>query len=159
SMVQALLLAGLTLSGRIQTPHVLLFAVALGTINAFDIPGRQSLFVHLTGRDDLLNAISLNSTIFNLARVAGPSIGGLIVAWFGEGICFLVNGLSFIAVIACFLAMTVPRESRTQAEGGELERLAEGFRYAHRSKPLRVLLAMSGAVNLACAPAIALGPF
>lgn len=158
SMIQALLLAALTLSGHIRPWHVLVFAAALGAINAFDIPGRQSLFVELTSKDDLLNAISLNSTVFNLARVAGPSVGGFVVAAFGEGICFLVNGLSFIAVIGSFLAMRIPPSGREMATGG-LRRLVEGFRYANQSKPLRVILGMSGAVNIACAPAVTLAPF
>lgn len=158
SMAQALLLAAFTLSGQIKAWHVLVFAALLGCINAFDIPGRQSLFVELTGKDDLLNAISLNSTVFNLARVVGPSVGGFVVAAFGEGICFLVNGLSFIAVIGTFVAMRVPPTTRQMATGG-LRRLAEGFRYANRSRPLRVILGMSGAVNIACAPAITLAPF
>ncbi|MBX5496700.1 MAG: MFS transporter, partial [Bryobacteraceae bacterium] len=87
SMLQALGLAALTLSGHIQVWHIMAFALMLGTINAFDIPGRQSLFVELVGREELLNAISLNSAIFNLARVAGPSVAGFLVAALGEGMC------------------------------------------------------------------------
>ncbi len=158
SMAQALVLAALTLSGRVQTWHVLVLAAGLGVINAFDIPGRQSLFVELVGKEDLLNAISLNSAIFNLARIAGPSAAGFMVAAFGEGICFAFNGVSFIAAIASFGMMRIPRRANSLA-GGFTARFVEGFGYAHRSRPLRILLWMTGAVNLAIAPVIALSPF
>src|SRR5690349_9522999 len=105
SLVQALALAILTLSGRVQVWHVLALAVMLGCINAFDMPARQSLVIHLTSKDDLLNAISLNSAVFNSARAVGPAIAGLVVAAAGEGVCFLLNAISFAAVIGCLLAM------------------------------------------------------
>src|SRR5581483_5284381 len=105
SMLQALTLAVLTLSGRIQVWQVLALATLLGTINAFDMPAWQSLVIEMAGKDDLLPAISLNSAIFNTARVVGPGIAGLLVAVFGEGVCFMLNGISFLAVIVCLLAM------------------------------------------------------
>src|ERR1039458_5805097 len=87
SMCQALVLAALTLSGKVQVWHILALAIVLGTINAFDMPGRQSLIIQMTSKEDLLNAISLNSAIFNGARVVGPAVAGLLVAAFGEGVC------------------------------------------------------------------------
>src|SRR6266567_9129186 len=92
SMLQALALAALTLSGKIAVWHVLALACLLGVINAFDMPGRQALVVHMTSPEDLLNAISLNSAVFNAARVVGPAVAGLVVAAVGEGMCFLLNG-------------------------------------------------------------------
>ncbi len=115
SMCQASILAALTLCGRVQVWHILALALLLGTINAFDMPGRQSLIIQMTSKNDLLNAISLNSAIFNGARVIGPAIAGLVVAAFGEGICFLLNGISFLAVIGCLLAMRLPKFVRMPA--------------------------------------------
>src|SRR5437868_5169263 len=92
SMLQAFGLAALTLSGRVQVWHVLAFAGALGVINAFDMPGRQALVIEMTSKEDLINAISLNSAVFNAARVLGPSIAGVLLAYIGEGTCFLING-------------------------------------------------------------------
>src|SRR5690349_3850424 len=88
SMIQAFVLAALTLSGRVQVWHILTLAVLLGAINAFDMPGRQSLLIHMTSKEDLLSAISINSAVFNAARSVGPGVAGLLVAWLGEGVCF-----------------------------------------------------------------------
>ncbi|MDX2153568.1 MAG: MFS transporter [Bryobacteraceae bacterium] len=159
AMCQALLFAAVTLAGGIALWQVMTLAALLGVINAFDIPGRQSLFVELVGRDDLLNAISLNSAAFNLARVGGPSLAGLLVAAVGEGWCFFLNGVSFSVVLFCLAAMRLPSSPRSAVEGPAGSRLLEGFRYAHRTGAIRRLLAMSGAVNLSGAPGIALAPF
>jgi MFS family permease len=115
SMLQAFALAALTLSGRIEVWHVLALAGALGSINAFDMPARQALVIHMASREDLLNAISLNSAVFNSARVIGPAIAGVLVAAVGEGTCFLLNGASFLAVIGCLLAMRLPPFERKAA--------------------------------------------
>src|ERR1700746_3226042 len=85
SMLQAFVLAWLTLSGRVQVLHVLVAAAVLGTINAFDMPGRQALVIHMTSKDDLINAISLNSAVFNAARVLGPAVAGVLLSYVGEG--------------------------------------------------------------------------
>jgi MFS family permease len=95
-------------TGRIEVWHVLTLGALLGVINAFDMPGRQALVIHMTSQDDLLNAISLNSAVFNTARIVGPGIAGLVVAAVGEGVCFFINGLSFLAVIAGLVAMRMP---------------------------------------------------
>lgn len=158
AMVQAVLLAGLTLAGRIQVWHVLLLAIVLGITNAFDIPGRQALFVHLVGKEDLVNAISLNSAVFNSARVIGPPIAGFVVAAVGEGACFALNALSFLAVIFSLLAMDVVEPPPRGPAETPLERLRQGFRYAWNTKAIRVLLITAGAASLAAAPATALAP-
>jgi MFS family permease len=158
SMLQAFVLAALTLTGKVQVPHILVLAVVLGTINAFDMPGRQSLLIEMTSRDDLLNAISLNSAIFNGARVVGPAIAGVLVAAFGEGMCFLINGVSFLAVIGCLLAMRLPKFHR-QTQDSPWAHLVQGFKYVHGHRPVRTLLGMMGAITIASMPAVVLMPF
>ena len=108
-MVQAFVLAWLTLSGHVQVWHVMALAVVLGAINAFDIPGRQAFLVEMVGKEDLMNAISLNSSMFNGARIMGPAIAGVLVAKIGEGWCFFANGVSYIAVIVGLLMMRVAK--------------------------------------------------
>ncbi|MGA2133228.1 MAG: MFS transporter [Bryobacteraceae bacterium] len=158
SMCQAFALAALTLSGRVQVWHILALALLLGAINAFDMPARQSLIVEMTSKRDLLYAISLNSAIFNGARVVGPALAGILVAAFGEGVCFLLNGISFLAVIACLLAMRLPRFSRV-SQDSPWAHLVQGFRYVHGHRPVRTLLGMMGAVTISGMPALVLMPF
>ena len=158
SLLQALVLAVLTLTGRVQPWHILTLAVGLGIINAFDMPGRQSLIIEMTGKEDLLNAISLNSSMFNAARVIGPAIAGLLVAAVGEGVCFLLNSVSFLAVIGCLLAMRLPPFER-RAPASPWAHLIEGFRYVKGNRALRILLPMMGATTIASMPAVVLMPF
>lgn len=158
SMVQATVLAVLTLTGVIQVWHVLALALLLGTINAFDMPCRQSLVIQLTGKEDLLNAIALNSSIFNAARVVGPALAGVLVAALGEGICFSLNAVSFVAVIGGLLAMRLPRFEPPPPQS-PWEHLVDGFRYAHRSRLLRVLLGLVAVVTISGMPALVLMPF
>lgn len=157
-MLQAIILAVLTFGGKISVGLVMVLAATLGTIDAFDRPARQSMLIHLAHRDDLLSAISLNSVMFNLARIVGPSIGGLIVASFGEGVCFSLNAVSFLAVIGSLLLIRFPREE-TNTSMNPLSHLAEGLRYAARSARIWPVLGISGAVNIAVAPVFALLPF
>jgi len=158
AMLQAFTLAVLTLSGHVEVWHILALALLLGCVNAFDMPARQSLIVQLTGKEDLLCAISLNSAIFNAARVVGPGIAGLLVAAVGEGFCFLANGVSFLAVIGCLLAMRLPIFAR-QAADSPWSHLVDGFRYAWRHRKVRSLLAMMAACTIAGMPAVVLMPF
>ena len=158
SMLQAFLLAGLTLSGRVQVWHILVLATCLGVVNAFDMPGRQSLLIQMTGKEDLLSAISLNSAIFNSARVIGPALAGVVVAAAGEGLCFLLNGVSFLAVIGSLLAMRLP-PFQPRATDSPWRHLLEGFRYAHRTPVIRTLLAMIATVTISGMPALVLMPF
>jgi MFS family permease len=158
SMLQAFVLAALTLSGKIQVWQILALAVGLGTINAFDMPGRQSLIIEMTSKEDLLNAISLNSAIFNAARVVGPAIAGLLVAAFGEGLCFLLNGVSFMAVIVCLLAMRLPKFER-HVRDSPWAHLVQGVKYVHGHRAVRTLLGMMAAVTIAGMPAVVLMPF
>ncbi len=157
AMVQAFVLAALTLTGTVRVWHLLTLAGLLGVINAFDMPGRQALVIQMTGREDLLNAISLNSATFNAARVLGPAMAGLVVAAVGEGLCFLLNGVSFLAVIGCLLAMRLPAFTRP-APQSPWSHLADGFRYAWRHRPVRRMLALMGVACLSGTPVMVLIP-
>jgi MFS family permease len=112
SLILAGILAALTLTHRIHVWHIFLLAGLLGVVNAFDIPGRQSFLVDMVGKEDLMNAIALNSSMFNGARVVGPAIAGILVAKIGEGWCFAANSISYIAVIVGLLLMHVQSPAR-----------------------------------------------
>ena len=104
SMLLALTLAALTLTGIVRIWHIFVLSALLGVVNAFDIPARQAFLVEMVGREDLINAIALNSSMFNASRVIGPAVAGILVASIGEGWCFFANGASYIAVIVGLLA-------------------------------------------------------
>jgi MFS family permease len=157
SMLLALVLAALTLTGAVRVPHIFVLAALLGTVNAFDIPARQAFIVEMVGKPDLMNAIALNSSMFNASRVLGPAIAGILVARIGEGWCFFGNGVSYIAVIAGLLLMRVaPRKG--DSPGSPLGRLVEGFRYAAGNLPMRALLGLLGVVSLTGMPFTVLMP-
>ena len=159
AMLLAFALAVLTLTGRIQVWQVVGLAALLGTVNAFDIPARQSFFVEMVGKEDLLNAIALNSSMFNAARVAGPAVAGILVASIGEGWCFMVNAISYLAVIAGLLLMRLkapPAQSR--ARGSALTELLEGVRFVRGATPIRDLLIMLGVISLLGTPYSVLMP-
>jgi MFS family permease len=158
SMLQACALGVLTLSGHVRVWHILLLAFGLGTINAFDMPARQALIVQLAGKEDLLNAISLNSAVFNAARILGPAVAGLLVAALGEGVCFVLNSASFLAVIVALLAMRMPRRPRRVIESS-WSHLLEGLRYTWRHVPVRSLLMVLAATTVAGMPLVVLMPF
>ncbi|MCX6632615.1 MAG: MFS transporter [Candidatus Solibacter sp.] len=158
SMVQAFVLAALTLSGRVQVWQVLVLAGLLGVINAFDMPGRQALVIQMTSKEDLINAISLNSAVFNAARVVGPAIAGVLLAVVGEGTCFLVNGFSFLAVILCLTAMRLP-PATARAHAPMWQHLVDGFRYAGNHSAVRRVLALMGCATLSGMPGLVLMPF
>lgn len=157
AMLQAFALAALTLAGRVTVAHVLVLALLLGTCSAFDIAGRQAMFVHLVGKEDLLGAISLNSATFNSARVVGPALAGFLVGRLGEGLCFLLNGLSFLAVLASLALMRFEEPPNMPGES-PLERLRGGFRLAAGTPPLRLALLLVASMTLATAGVSALGP-
>jgi MFS family permease len=158
SMLLAFILAFLTLSGRVQIWHVFVLSAALGAVNAFDIPARQAFIVDMVGRADLMNAIALNSSMFNASRVVGPAIAGILVAGIGEGWCFFANGVSYIAVIAGLTLMHVARHERVEQPGSPLSHLAEGFRFVLRNTPVHALLALLGVVSLTGMPYAVLMP-
>src|SRR5579863_4749916 len=128
SMVLALILAALTLTHRVTVLEIFVLAILLGIVNAFDLPGRQSFLVEMVGKEDLMNAIALNSSMFNGARIIGPAIAGILVARIGEGWCFFVNAVSYIAVIVGLLLMHVtPRPIRPIDSA--VAHVIEGFRF------------------------------
>ena len=148
AMILAFLLAGLTLSGAIHGQRgawvIIVIAFLVGIVNAFDVPIRQAFLVQMVGKDDLPNAIALNSSIFNGARVVGPAVSGFMIPWIGEGWCFFLNGVSFLAVIVALLAMRLPRVERKPSTESPLQSLLQGFRFAMSDLPIRsVLLLLS----------------
>jgi MFS family permease len=158
SMIIAGILAGLTLSKRVTVEQVIILAALMGIVNAFDIPARQSFLVEMVGREDLMNAIALNSSMFNAARIIGPSIAGILVASFGEGWCFFANSVSYIAVIAGLLLMKVPPRPRAAESVSPFEHIAEGFRFVRHAGPIRALLLLVGLVSLVAMPYAVLMP-
>lgn len=159
SMVQALILAYLVLSGGIHIWHIVLLNIFIGMVNGFDIPARQSFIVEMIeDRDDLGNAIALNSSMFNAARLIGPSIAGLMIAALGEGICFLLNGVSYIAVIISLLAMRINYVKHPHEDKHVLAGLKEGIKYAWQFIPIRSILLMIAILSLAGMPYTVLMP-
>ena len=147
SMVLAFILAALTMTGRIRVWEIIVLATMLGIVNAFDVPARQSFLIEMVGREDLLNAIALNSSMFNGARVAGPAIAGIVVALVGEGWCFLLNGVSYFAVIAGLFMMRIEKTTQVHDGAAPLEKLREGFRFVRYTKPIRALLVLVAIVS------------
>src|SRR6476659_3144458 len=137
SMVLAFVLAALTLAGVIQNWHIFVLAALLGVVNAVDVPVRQAFLVQMVEREDLMNAIAMNSSMFNGARIVGPAIAGLLVAAIGEGWCFFANGVSYIAVIIGLIMMS-PRSVAPQTiSTSPLANILEGFRYVNNTAPIR----------------------
>jgi len=157
AMLLASVLAALTLSHKVQVWHVFVLASLLGVVNAFDIPGRQSFLVDMVGKEDLMNAIALNSSMFNGARVVGPAVAGILVARIGEGWCFFANAVSYIAVIIGLLLMKVHSPARALM-ASPLEHIMEGFRFVNRTAPIRALLMLLGLVSLVGMPYVVLMP-
>ena len=157
SMILAGILAWLTLSNRVEVWHIFVLAALLGVVNAFDIPGRQSFLVDMVGKEDLMNAIALNSSMFNGARIVGPAVAGILVSRIGEGSCFAANAASYIAVIAGLLLMKVHCPPRA-GNNSPIEDIVEGFRWVNRTKIIRALLLLIGLVSLVGMPYTILMP-
>jgi MFS family permease len=158
SMLLAFALAVLTLTGTVQIWHIFILAVLLGVVNAFDMPGRQAFVVELIDKEDLMNAIALNSSVFNVARVIGPAVAGILIAYIGEGWCFLGNGLSYIAVIVVLLLMKLKIPAHTVSKDSILRNILEGFRYVQQTKPIRSVLLLLALVSMAGMPYSVLMP-
>ena len=160
SMLLAFVLAALTLTHTVDHRIWLIFVLAalLGVVNAFDIPGRQSFLVDMVGREDLMNAIALNSSMFNGARVIGPAVAGILVARLGEGWCFFANGASYLAVIAGLMLMNVHSPARVSSQTSPFEHIKEGFRFVNRTAPIRALMVLLGLVSVVGMPYAVLMP-
>ena len=157
SMILAFAFAWLTLSNRITVNEVFYLAIVRGIVNAFDIPGRQAFLVEMVGKEDLINAIALNSSMFNGARIIGPAIAGIVVAKIGEGWCFFSDAVSYIAVIIGLFMMSVsPREIKPI--DSPIEHVIEGFRFVRETAPIRALLLLLGLVSLVAMPYTVLMP-
>jgi MFS family permease len=158
SMILASILATLTLLHAVRVWEIVVLASLLGAVNAFDIPARQSFLIDMVGREDLMNAIALNSSMFNGARVIGPAIAGLLVAWIGEGWCFFANAVSYVAVIAGLLMMKLEPPRQIVMNASPFEHIAEGFRFVRRTKPILAIMLLIGLVSLVAVPYSVLMP-
>ena len=158
SMILAFILAVLTLMSRIEVWHVLVLSILLGIVNAFDIPVRQSFVAEMVGREDLINAIALNSSMMNASRIVGPAIAGVLVATVGEGWCFLLNGLSYLAVIVCLVFIKAGNRAPREHKGSHLDAMREGFRFVVHARPVRSLLILLGLVSVMGMPYSVLMP-
>ena len=148
SMVLAFVLAALTFANIIQVWELIFVAFLVGVVNAFDVPIRQAFLVEMVVIEDLPNAIALNSSIFNGARVVGPAIAGLALAWKGPAWCFFLNGVSFLAVIGALFAMRIVRKESKKEAGSPFQSLIQGFRFAMSDLPIRSTLLLLSMLSL-----------
>ena len=160
AMIQAFTLAALVLTNTITVWAIIVLSLFLGTVNSVDMPARQTFVLEMVDRkEDLGNAIALNSSLFNATRLIGPSIGGILIAAVGEGMCFLINGVSFLSVIFCLLAMRIPPPVKEEIRARRiLEELKEGFSYAFGFAPIRYLILLLALISLVGMPYIVLMP-
>ena len=159
ALVQALLLSLLTLMGWVQPAHIILLGFVLGIVNAFDMPARQALVNQMVDAKDLSNAVALNSSMINAARIVGPGLAGVVVAKVGEGACFMINTVSYLAVIMALLAMKLPKKSDESARQFSIAHsLVEGLRYTLATVPIRDVLLLLGLVGFMGMPYMTLMP-
>jgi MFS family permease len=149
SMIQAGILAWLSLTGSLEIWHIVTLSLILGCINAFDMPARHSFVIDMVeNKDDMGNAIALNSLMFNGARLIGPSVAGIVLATTGEGVCFLINALSYIFIIISLLAMHIPANNEKKKETHIFSELKEGLAYAFGFPPIKSIILLLGLVSL-----------
>ncbi len=159
AMIQAFALAILVMTDLASVGNIIFLSIFLGAVTAFDLPIRQAFLIDLIEKpDDLSNAIAMNSSMVNGARLIGPSIAGIIIAVTGEGICFLLNGISYIAVIAALVAMKIPHKPLERQDGSMLRKLKEGFSYSYTDLPIRSVLLLLSLISLVGMPYTILMP-
>ena len=158
AMILASVLTILTLTGIIQVWHIFVIAALLGLTNAFDIPTRQAFIVDIVKREDLTNAIALNSSMFNGARIVGPAVAGLLVASVGEGWCFGINAVSYIAVLTGLFLIKLDAQKKVPLPGSAISNIVEGFKFVAKTSPIRSLLLLLGLVSLMGSPYAILMP-
>ncbi len=159
AMVQAFILAWLVLAGNIRVWEIILLSGVMGVINSFDVPFRQAFVVEMVNdKDDLANAIALNSSMFHGTRLIGPSLAGILIASVGEGVCFLINGISYLAVLCSLLTMKILPRPVTPRKRRILHELQEGFTYAYQFTPIRSILMLIALVSLLGIPYVVLMP-
>jgi MFS family permease len=148
ALLLSFVLAALTLLGVVRVWEIVVIAFFAGIVNAFDVPIRQAFLVQMVGKEDLPNAIALNSSIFNGARVVGPAIAGFAIGWIGEGWCFFLNGVSFLAVIIALLMMKLDKFEPRVSKGSPLQNFVQGFRFAMGDPPIRSVLLLLSLMSL-----------
>jgi MFS family permease len=148
ALIQAAILTVLTYLGQITISQILILGTLIGIISSFDMPGRQAFLVQMVNREDLTNAIALNSSMFNAARMIGPAIAGFVVAKWGEGFCFLMNAVTYVAVLIALLMMRVPKPETTAKRQSLANDLSAGFRYVRETKAVRAMLQLLGAFGI-----------
>ena len=148
ALLLSFVLAALTLLGVVRVWEIVVIAFFAGIVNAFDVPIRQAFLVQMVGKEDLPNAIALNSSIFNGARVVGPAIAGFAIGWIGEGWCFFLNGVSFLAVIIALLMMRLDKFEPRANKGSPLQNFVQGFRFAMGDPPIRSVLLLLSLMSL-----------
>lgn len=147
SMIQALLMALLTLSGLIEVWHILLLSLLIGSINALDNPTRQAFYPSLVAKENLSNAIALNSAVINGSRLIGPAVGGVLIGIFGEGLCFLLNGISYLGVITALFMMRLTPFIAQEKHRSMFTDIREGFSYVSKNFAIRALLLMMSVIS------------
>ncbi|WP_251623858.1 MFS transporter [Odoribacter lunatus] len=158
SALQALLLAWLTLSGLVEVWHLIALSLFIGLINALDNPTRQAFYPSLVPKENLSNAIALNSAVINGSRLFGPAIGGVLIGLISEGICFLFNGISYLGVIIALLVMKLPSQQARYKQQHLLYDLKEGFQYVSHHLPIRTLLTLMTVISFFGLPLITFLP-
>jgi len=158
ALIQASILFWLTVTGLIHIGHLFFLAAFIGIVSSFDLPARQSFLIQMVGREDLTNAIAINSSMFNAARMVGPAIAGIVIAKWGESICFFLNAITYVAVLISLFLMKINRTEETVRKQSLTKDLAEGFRYIRETLPIRRLLQIVGMLGLAGFPLIVLLP-
>ncbi|MRR13887.1 MFS transporter [archaeon] len=159
AMVQAVILSALVIAGVIRIWEIILLSVLMGIVNSFDVPIRQAFVVEMVeAKEDLANAIALNSSMFHGTRLIGPALAGILIGIVGEGVCFLVNAFSYLAVICSLMAMATIPAAPHASDRRIIPELREGFTYAYRSTPIRYILMLLSFVSLLGIPYVVLLP-
>jgi len=158
AMLLAFLLAGLVFARVVTVAHIVVLAALQGVVMAFDVPGRQSFFVEMVGKEDLMNAIALNSSAFNVTRVLGPAAAGILIGRFGVGICFLLNGISFVAVLAALFAIRLPPRRPTPLPPSTWAHIREGLRYVASDRRVLAIVLNIGVLSIFGFPFLVLLP-
>ncbi len=158
AMILAFILAALVYAKVVTVLHIIILAALLGVVSAFDVPGRQSFFVEMVGKEDLMNAIALNSSAFNVTRVLGPAVAGILIGELGLGLCFLLNGVSFLAVIAALFAIRLPPYQRAAAPPSAWAHIREGLSYVRSDRRVLTIVVNIAVLSILGYPFLVLMP-
>jgi MFS family permease len=158
ALIQATVLTILTFTGIITIHQLFVLALFLGLVSAFDLPARQSFLIQMVGKEDLINAIAINSSMFNAARMIGPAIAGFAVAKYGEAVCFFLNAVSYGAVLISLFMMRIQEKELSERRQTLIKDLGDGFRYIRNTRPVKMLLLLVGCFGIAGFPFVILLP-